>query len=932
MDPTVVQPPVPPQFSDLPEGAELLSVPEYGDVPSGAVVLGGMPNFDNVTSLAEVEAIAAKQREIKKEIADAQLFGAVKGRGEFDPFNTFEDVTGWQFDIGRSDKFSEKLKKFKVKYNAGEIMRIPTDEGMVTVARTSPNAPFRRLGGKGEIAAAIVSPQTAVALGTTVLTGGASLPVAMGAGFLGGMAGSGLNEGIEYGRGYQDSTAPEIAGTIALEGGLNALTEGGGRLLFGAKGNVAQETSEALTELVGAGTEGAIPVLRGQSGHPIKQNVFRFVYQFSPSARRGVRKQQQKFLKVLEENGDTRPYDDTMNNDELSALLEAQAQEVHSAGNLPYQSEGPLRTNAVLETGRKLTAALNKWSVTSKAAVDRLYGEAENVARAADPATGQTAAWDLRDLKTWVADTEVPITGKAKPGLVDADGNVIEDVVVGSSFRNPVLRDATRIIKELDPTVMLHNNFSGLQQLKTLRTRVGDVLSGDVDSVTAEEAKTLYRKLTEVIENPVSGDQTFLNAWRSANDAFKERQAFIKTQQIKMALAEKPAIQVARQFLRPGDPDTLALVRANLKADPKTAPAWDSLKETFVNQFTGSTDNLSSAAKNLDKYSKEELNLLLDTGVENTLRRASVQANQVKNGPIAQLLKTNESSANRLLQLANPKGPGTEAEIEQLLRLSTGGIDSPRAEGLRAAVFQNLLKRSARSSEETGELIVNPSVLNQSLRELQASNRLKGLFREQDWARFKNWEKLTAVIGSTSDAGASIAAGNISSDIAAGPISIAASPGKFMTEVVFKLIGADLMGYYLAKPQSYRALLAASSNNDVKQLLKSATVVNGNILRDLYGQSKVEAGDSNPPIGMQPPAPYETPAPAPVVPEKSGSLQVDPIRQMAQARSAPSVMGSIAPSAPAGKAVSPQQYSALFPNDALGGAIASQQGIASLRG
>jgi hypothetical protein len=395
-----------------------------------------------------------------------------------------------------------------------------------------------------------------------------------------------------------------------------------------------------------------------------------------------------------------------------------------------------------------------------------------------------------------------------------------------------------------------------------------------------------------------------------------------------------------------------------LGSSPETAPALDILRKGFLTSLTGTKQALLSAPTILEKYGKEELDLLLPGNLKRDVLKLSRQINQFEKGPVATLLNRQRTDTERLLGLANdPKV--TEAELDEFVK-NIGGRDSEAAQGLRAGVFNKLLNESLVKDEVYPTLdVVDPSLLNDRLKNLFKSNRLKALFNDKEIQRFSDWEAVTKVISEGMDIGAQIATSGKAGTVA----EITQGPGGF-TRGVAQILGLatqDLLGGYLSKPVAYEALKSAASNQGAKRTMARVFAANTQLLNDYSRQARKEQFAKNEPfpgklsdddqrlileriiqqggsrsLGQDAlqflqglynfggaPEPEAAPA-APVGPGPA-STGVPP---------APAAPAAPAPVGTQGRlnAQPPQQYGTLFPNDTLGQAIAQRRGIMSLQG
>jgi len=868
---------------------------------------------------------------------DAQLTDAVAGAGKYDPDVTFESIhNDWMVDLGFSDKNTEKFRKFKRYFPKGDLVFVPTDGGTEILARASDQEPFRKLGRGGEYTASAIKAVPSVIAG--VATGGLGLPAALA---VQGAVGAGASAGfdiLESLRGYQDSSAGDIAIGAGVEGALGAAMEVPARFLTGAMGRTTEDILTSYKDLATAGSD--IPILSGQVGHPIKTTLFNLIRKYSPRAKLALREQRAKIRSLIDEKAPLTPEQlASMGDDELANYVELFGSDVILA---KLGTTGSDR----YATGVALRTAVNRLRDVGRYATDARFADAFEY--------GKYEYWNAKPVQDYAEELLQPVVGRGKRvpdenGVLPMGDDAYPDVRLSAS--HPELIKIAKDLKALDPVVALHKGFSGVKQLMALRTRVGEL--GQLENLSqtqADEARLLYDKLTETINNPFSGNPTFIAKWQEAVKEHKMFNDFLRSGEVKAALAEgKSAEKVAEKFLAPGDYDSLKVIKENFNADPETVPAWNALKQGFIGRFTRSTEDLSKAGTALAKYSDRELGLILDPVEIRNLRMASVQAQRILRGDVNKALREFDTEGERILELANK---GKSDQINRLVE-KAGGINSDVAGALRAGVFQNILDKASYIDPDTGLEVMDPRMLSTMLSEMRKSRRLNALFTDTQWRQFENWEKVATVVGREADDGVSIQAGEVAADLARAPFN----PG-LAAKLVLELNYRDTLGYLLSRPANFEKVLRAGENMSKKRRDRALVNAMGQVLGDLQftyssredldpmtaEQRAMDVLQENPSImdrmrqyfrredeaRQPPPSEPLNPMPPAPVPGQQGALQP----RMAPASMPTTNMATAMPPqapAPMQQGIAGTRYSALFPGDTLG-AMAASGGIASLRG
>lgn len=900
-----------------------------------------------------------------KDLQVNNVITKLEGNPLYDPSESFVDSLdkiGLSFDLQRSNLFSEEYAKFKKQFPRGGIAPIQTDYGTVYVARTSPSEPYRRIDGWGDntgrFASSFLNEDVAAGIAMGIAT--RKLPVIVAAPLTGLATGAAnyVKNKIEEARGYQYSPEADLLGEAAGSAVLGTGAEVLGRSLTGAKSAYGELKAKIRLDVADIANRTGATILRGQGGNPLIRAMYRVTSPLSERAKIAESQQKQEWKRILEPLADIDPYLPRFSDDELANTLELSRARVSEAMQSSI-SGGP---NA-LATGTELRSAATQMSKILKETTARLYGEANK--NAAD------------DLITFNLNRPVTVGGETYSGLKDMikalrkpkvgpgtapDGTPI-DVPLNSPLSNPELKRIAARIEQLDDIVTLHQQpsadpLSSAQIVQELRNEVGNILSKEgIDSQTRSEASKIWSSLTAILDNPMGGSGAFQNSWKLANAAYVEGQKFLEIPAMVSALKDGvPAEEVALRVFKPNQYGRTKQIFDMLGNNPQLAPVVDTLRKGFLHSLVGNKEALLSAPGILEKYGKEELNLLLPGNLKRDVLKLSRQMNQFENGPVAAVLKRQRTDTEKLLTLANDPNV-TEAELDEFIR-NLGGRDSEAAAGLRAGVFNKLLNDSLVVDEVyPSQKVVDPKLLNSKLNGLFKSNRLNALFNAAETQRFKDWESVTKVISENMDLGA-----QMSTSEKAGIVAGIVQNVRRGTSQLLSLATQDMLGGWLSQPLAYERIKSLATTQDVRRVLTRVFSANASLLNDYSKQARKEKFAQGEPFPGRL-SPEDQKAVLERIIQQGGSRSMgqdvlqylqelynfggapEPKTDPAAPTPAPGPASTGVPTLPAtpapapqaapsgqqGSLVAPQQYGTLFPNDTLGQAIA-QRGIMSLQG
>jgi len=748
---------------------------------------------DSVVSGLEVLDIErderARQERIDKEIRKLSALSSNLER--FDDKDTFGEGADdflLLMDMGRNNGLSDKRKKFEATYPSGSLDTFDFEGETVMVARKNPSEPFRVVSRVGESLGAVVSEPVAGAVAGSFF---GPVGTAVGA-----MAGSLTKEGVESARGFGELDL-EGSGSRAvtegvIAGGLDAATRGLGKLA--GLGRTKLEAESVLLATKAAAEEGLEPLAKGQvSQFPLVRDVFQQTGGTSGITRDKVVRQQRSLRDVVSGQITDDAFVGTTEA-QISHIISARAKEIDS-----LLSPTALRRDIPIdEAGAAIQKAITGWKSASKEWVGRKYDRAFATAKTDD------VAFDLAEAQVVANDVRLGVVGRGVEG---------DDVALAATPSGE-LKDVVDTLLKLDPSVSTiekgARTITAFEQLKTLRTRLFD-LKESTDGGIRRESSRLWKVLTDAIDSPKGGNNTFKRQWRAASKTNAFRESQLEKSFVALALKTDTPEAIANRYLSPGNTSALRTIKQLV---PKKD--WDTYRGFFVNTVT---QNPKQGAALLERFSLTDpkgLRLLLRREEEVALKRFLRGKEQLLESTLVKSVARDRTNAERAIFLAQS---GTGKELADAVKLS-GGLDSPMATSMRQGVYKNLLDKSSKRTD-LGVEVADPNVLLSEIKKLKSGGRLDGLFRPQDWIRIENWERYSAIVGQQAiDVGGSMQAGAVRAGIR--------QPSGF-GKAISILLGNTVTASILARPASYSILRVAGSKINTAKL--SQLVVAGNAVK-----------------------------------------------------------------------------------------------------
>ena len=523
--------------------AEFEIVSDFEVVSEPTVPRGALPVTSPVAGriLAETEQERqARQNSIFDVLGDS-----------YDPTTTMSEGFFTQMDMSRSNALEDKQKKFRRDFPEGSLISIPVEGDNVFFGRTNVKDRYREMALSPQIAGAVLSEPFLLGMAGSLTLGPLGTLLGVGGGVL-------LESEIEEARGFGQD-APGL-GQAVKEGATAATVElifrGFGRFVFGPRNPPAIQ--QGLVDAVRASRElGLEPLAVGQLGGPFQRGVFRQVGVTSPRIERKITAEELSLLEAVKKEAGRLPEGTT--DAVLLAIVRAQQDELSALIRLPSlrRADAGTALNEGLETYRKASARLR----------NRLYDKAIELS--------DDVSFNLRSAQAIARDVKTGVRGRGKettrtevsPIVDEFDRPITREIkeraqVAIAETPEGKLAEVISDILKLEPNVskfaVRGKKFTGFEQIKTLRTRLFDLKQSD-DGAVRREATRLWKSLTGVMDNPVSGDPGFTRAYKTASTFNRIREDTLSKTFVARALRNDTPETLARTYMAPGHATELCL-------------------------------------------------------------------------------------------------------------------------------------------------------------------------------------------------------------------------------------------------------------------------------------------------------------------------------------------------------------------------------------
>ena len=170
--------------------------------------------------------------------------------------------------------------------------------------------------------------------------------------------------------------------------------------------------------------------------------------------------------------------------------------------------------------------------------------------------------------------------------------------------------------------------------------------------------------------------------------------------------------------------------------------------------------------------------------------------NKLMDSPINRHFQTMETAAERAHRIAREN---SAKEMEEMLKGAGGGVDGPMAKDMRAGIYAQILN-DATTTTQTGQKVVDPSVVKNRIEDLEGNEAYRVLFGKKEYQQtLDDLRRASASYGGEIDVGGSMQAGEVRGGITSGDV------GR-MTRAMRTIGSNALFGYLLSRKKDFRKI------------------------------------------------------------------------------------------------------------------------------
>ncbi len=719
--------------------------------------------------------------ELEQDVKTDQEYLVDVLQNNFDAEN-FAD-SGLRLRLANADNFSEKNLVIQNQFPEGEyrvvgksIIDPNSPDNPVAIWRESPQSQWKQVEPPGfdltDIGEAVAPSALSIAseIAAAIFTRGATVPTTIGKIAAGAAAGETIDQVQQTARGVQDQTLGEQAAEVGTEAGLSAVggfvaspLVGAGNVLSGRGalqvGPQGLETIQAAGRIDPRLQQGLTPGL--VTDNPALMLNERQSAALLP----GLQRRYRELGEILNEAVAGR-----VNRGALANASKNVLNGVRNLGNAFIKNLG-VRAKRASEGGRALQQGIEEYSKTSKQMVDRLYDAARQI---------EEPQFDFSTLRNTAADLRAGAKGTIDPTVE----RLIRET---EGIRGPITLSDGSVLTVSD---QLRNARTGAFAAKAIKP-------GEVADQSTGQANDLFKAINKVLDNPVSDNPAFVNAWRSAADAASDRFTTLgKGAIIKAGRSENPAELLA--FAKPGQVDNLLTLR-NTVSNEK----WKSFTNAFETQLIEDPRNL---ARNLDAFDQETLDVLIPRANQAQWKRVGKEMARIFDLDPEKIIETqirNKNVVASLVEGANPQRTRT------LLRAANQTNNRGFRDSMRSGIFDWTWDGIVTPGKRG--LVVNDKLLERRLNSLQKSGLMQFLTPE-DALLLRDVETMSRVFKRVIDAGTSIQAAEAAKGI-----------GRLERGAIRSFIQAGIISRLYLSSTGRKILIGSGRPNSKGGLLRALT-------------------------------------------------------------------------------------------------------------
>lgn len=722
-------------------------------------------------------------------------------------------------DLARSDRVSEKVKKFKKHFPKGTIRRLSLgkllDGKDIFIFKRNADEPWQQLdppyldaaGEMADIEGAIVNFQ--MLFGTI----GAISPFPGGT-FVGALAGDLIDQQIESLRGFQDDTFRQQVGKSSIDAAIfqfiNTGIYGVEKTLRAARGgalaSMFQQKGGASGLVAGAEREGLNPLVAGQTArNPTVRGAFTQAGGTSPVPKE-VAERQAGSLRELARKQSEKVDVRTLDEGNLLRLVDQHQRALDKVITNPNVTPG-VALSVLRKEGARFERSSLEW-------VSRKYDKASKAGRNVFFKTNQL----LENIKN------------IKQGVLSRDsaGKEYRISSAPGTESSKLMNDILILPERVGRIRAQGKETAAKDQILALRTRAVNLMNSKGSEGLF--GRQIYAAISETLDNPQGGGAAFKKLWQSATFSNKWRDKVLSERFMKRSLTVDDGGEFMKNFAQPGRFFSLQLMKRILP--PERFKIVGEHVKTRILQSGDINASLKGWAKD-----PRELDLIMSKADQKALAEAGKMEKQFNEGPVKAMLAADEGNAINIQKMLSSKVSARDAK--RMILASPGGRNSQMALSVKSGIFKKFLEEAEEESVELGIRVLNPTKLLASINKLEKSRKLDFLYTKADWKRLRNIQSYSVAIKDTIDVGGAIQAG----EARAGVTSV--NPLKWIK--AYHTIGSNaITARILASEVSHKAIAASPKTLTNEKALRAFGVASAIALSQMAGQERVLVSEPKP--------------------------------------------------------------------------------------
>ena len=690
-----------------------------------------------------------------------------------------------RFWMGRGTGFNEKLNEFKKSFPEGDLIFKSFEVG------AKPELAFREsardkwakvdpgMGEKFEPVGDLVDFlgedlfEIAGDLTLGFATRGRSLLprlTGIAAGNIAGSAGGELLQ--EYARGTQEETAgewlPRIGTKAAVATGFGAGLEGAARAVRGFRGRGFLDQKPGADQTIRAAqrTDLPIPPTHMLTDQPWLTRIGMQAQALLPEMQRkiaGARSGGRQLLTRTSREGRV-----SQNLADELGLAEATYRNrlLNEAENKFGIAEFDLA-----KLGDDIQPSIDEYEKLSREHVSRLY----NAARSIEEPVFNLAP--LRNKARELLEREKGarrIVAKEEPSPLvlpegmDAPIRVTESEVGGRQARDMLEDPVRRVLNEIAETQRLETRIvdgkeiTPTDQLYLWREILGDSAWTGPETARRVNINANQGKyaIDQVLNNPTNSSKEFIGAYNTAKKAASNR--FNTLDMVSSARGTNEPIEFIRTAYGKQSYERLRALKNAVGGigGTGTSKKWQELRNGYV-RFLLEPGQLKNLDQTLSEMRPEFKGLIFNRGEEKVLKDLSAALRKADKLNIKDTVGDQVTFHGMIEDLVGRENTAEIATLGTMIK-QQGGVNSPIGKNIRAGILSNIIKRA--TVDDAGVKTLNSKILDNLIKQFENNEAYK-FVPKKDWRTLKDVAQLEQVYKESGDAGTSLMAAQVSSQI-----------------------------------------------------------------------------------------------------------------------------------------------------------------------